>query len=200
MCAQFKVSEKVILHGKVTIGEGTTVQDNVILGSTEDGELGIGKNSIARSGTIIYSSVRIGDNFRSGHNVLIRENTRIGDNVLVGTSSVIDGDCKIGNNVSIQTGVYITRYTTVEDGVFLGPFSVTTNDKYMKYGATLKGPIIKQRARIGANSTIMPGITIGEGAIVGAGSVVTKDVPAYKVVIGVPARVIKDVPREGSAC
>ena len=196
MCAQFKISEKAILHGKVTIGEGTTVQENVILGSAEDGELCIGKDSIVRSGTVIYSGVKIGNNFRSGHNVLIRENSEIGDNVLVGTSSVIDGDCKIGNKVSIQTGVYITRYTMIEDSVFLGPFCVTTNDKYMKYGAVLKGPTIKQGARIGANSTIMPGITIGKGAIVGAGSVVTRDVPPYKVVMGVPAKVVKDVPKE----
>lgn len=195
MCAQLRVSEKAILHGKVTIGEGTTVQENVILGSAEDGKLGIGKDCTIRSGTVIYSGVKIGDNFRSGHNVLIRENSEIGNNVLVGTSAVIDGDCKIGNKVSIQTGVYITRYTTIEDGVFLGPFCVTTNDKYMKYGVTLKGPVIKQGARIGANSTIMPGVTIGKGAIVGAGSVITKDVPPYKVVMGVPARVVKDAPR-----
>jgi acetyltransferase-like isoleucine patch superfamily enzyme len=191
LCAQFKISEKAILHGKVTIGEGTTVQENVILGSAEDGELGIGKDCTIRSGTVIYSGVKIGDNFRSGHNVLIRENTKIGDNVLVGTSSVIDGDCKIGNNVSIQTGVYITRYTTIEDGVFLGPFCVTTNDKYMKYGVTLKGPVIKQRARIGANATIMPGITIGENAVVGAGAVVTKNVKPSEIVAGIPARVIE---------
>jgi acetyltransferase-like isoleucine patch superfamily enzyme len=197
LCAQFKISKKAILHGKVTIGEGATVQENVILGSAEDGKLGIGKGCTVRSGTVIYSGAEIGDNFRSGHNVLIRENTKIGDNVLVGTSSVIDGDCQIGNDVSIQTGVYITRYTTIEGAVFLGPFCVTTNDKYMKYGVTLKGPVIKQGARIGANSTIMPGITIGKGAIVGAGSVVTKDVPPHKMVIGVPARVVKDAPRKG---
>jgi len=196
LCAQFKLSEKAITHGQVIIGEGATIQENVILGNADDGKLGIGKNCTIRSGAVIYSSVKIGDSFRSGHNVLIRENTEIGDNVLVGTNSVIDGDCRVGNNVSIQTGVYVTRYTTVEDGVFLGPFCVTTNDKYMKYGATLKGPVIKQRARIGANSTIMPGITVGEGAIVGAGSVVTRDVPPYKVVTGVPARVVKDAPRD----
>ena len=196
MCAQSRISEKATLHGKVTIGGGSTVQENVTLGSAEDGRLTIGKASIVRSGTVIYSGVKIGDNFRSGHNVLIRENTGIGHNVLVGTNSVIDGDCRIGNNVSIQTGVYITRYTVVEDGVFLGPFCVTTNDKYMKYGAALKGPVVKQRARIGANATILPGITVGEGAIVGAGSVVTKDVAPYKVVMGVPARVVKDAPKE----
>jgi len=196
LCAQSRVSKKATFYGKVRLGQGGTVQDNVILGSAEEGELSIGKASIIRSGSIIYSGVSIGDNFRSGHNVLIRENTEIGDNVLVGTNSVIDGDCKIGNNVSMQTGVYITKYTTIEDNVFLGPLCVTTNDKYMKYGATLKGPVIKQGARIGANSTIMPGISIGEGAIVSAGSVVTKDVPPHKVVIGVPARVVKDASKE----
>ena len=200
MCAQSRISEKAILHGRVTIGERTTVQENVILGSAEDGGLDIGKGSTIRSGTVIYSAVKIGDNFRSGHNVLIRENTRIGDNVLVGTNSVVDGDCQIGSKVSIQTGVYVTRYTAIEDGVFLGPCSVTTNDKYMKYGAVLKGPVIKRGARIGANSTIMPGITVGEGAIVGAGSVVTKDVPPRKVVMGVPARVVRDARREGATC
>jgi len=193
---QSKVSKKTILYGKVRIGEGTTIQGNVILGSAKEGELTIGEASIIRSGAVIYSGVRIGDNFRSGHNILIRENSEIGDNVLVGTNSVIDGDCKIGSNVSIQTGVYITRYTTIGDNVFLGPLCVTTNDKYMKYGTELKGPTIKQGAKIGANSTIMPGITIGEGAIVAAGSVVTKDVPPYKVVMGVPARVVKDTPTE----
>jgi acetyltransferase-like isoleucine patch superfamily enzyme len=196
LCAQSGISEKAISHGKVTIGRGTTVQENVILGSAEDGELSVGKDSIVRSGTVIYSGVKIGNNFRSGHNALIRENTKIGDNVLVGTNAVIDGDCVIGNNVSIQTGAYVTRYTTIEDGAFLGPFCVTTNDKYMKYGAALKGPVIKQGARIGANSTIMPGITIGEGVIVGAGSVVTRDVLPCKVVAGVPARVVRDAPRD----
>jgi acetyltransferase-like isoleucine patch superfamily enzyme len=196
LCAQSKVSKKAIFYGKVNIGEGSTIQDNVILGSREDGKLSIGKSAIIRSGAVIYSGVSIGDNFRSGHNILIRENTKIGDNVLVGTNSVIDGDCSIGNNVSLQTGVYITRYTAIEDNVFLGPLCVTTNDKYMKYGAPLKGPIIKRNARIGANATIMPGISIGEGAVVSAGSVVTKDVPPYKVVIGVPARVVEDVSRE----
>jgi len=198
LCAQFKISDKAILHGKVTIGEGTIVQENVILGSTDDGEVHIGRNSIIRSGTVIYSEVRIGDYFRTGHNVVIRENTRIGSGVLVGTGAVIDGDCQIGNNVSIQTGGYVTRYTVIEDDVFLGPFCVTTNDKHMKYGVKLKGPVIKKGAKIGANSTIMPGVVIGAGAVVGAGSVVTKDIPPHKVVIGVPGRISRDVRGEES--
>ena len=193
MSKQSRISEKAAFHGKVNIGEGTTVEDYVVLGSGKDGELGIGKNSIIRSGTVIYSGVRIGDNFKSGHNVLIREDTEIGNNVLVGTNSVLDGDCQIGNNVAIQTGAYVTRYTVIEDGVFLGPHCVTTNDKYMEYGRELKGPIIKRNARIGANATIFSGITIGENAIVGAGAVVNKNVLPKDTVVGNPARSTSDV-------
>lgn len=182
------ISKNVILRGKVSIGKNSVVQDNVMLGSSENGKLRIGDGAIIRSGTVIYSNVKIGKKLRTGHNVLIRENTVIGDNVLVGTNSVIDGDCRIGNNVNIQTGAYVTRYTTIEDGVFLGPFSVTTNDKYMEYGRKLKGPVIKKGAKIGANATIMPGVVIGRGAVVGAGAVVTKDVKSGDVVVGNPAK------------
>lgn len=193
MSEQSTISEKAVFRGKVSIGEETTVEDYVVLGSKEDGELSIGNNSIVRSGAVIYSGVRIGDNFRSGHNVLIRENTEIGNNVLVGTNSVLDSDCQIGNNVAIQTGAYVTRYTVIEDGVFLGPHCVTTNDKYMEYGRELKGPVIKRNARIGANAIIFPGITIGENAIVGAGAVVNKNVPPKDTVGGNPARSISSV-------
>lgn len=180
--------ENIILHGKVNLGAGTVVEDNVILGNREDGVVDIGENSLIRSGAVIYSGVSAGRNFKTGHNILIRENTEIGDNVLMGTNSVVDGNCRIGNNVSVQSNAYITAYTVIEDDVFLGPCSVTTNDKYMKAGAELKGPIIKKGARIGANSTILPGVTIGENAIVGAGAVVTKDVPRKDTVVGNPAR------------
>jgi len=182
----------VIQHGKVILGSNVVIDDNVILGHREDGVLTIGDNARIRSGTVIYSDVNIGSGFRTGHNALVREDTEIGNNVLVGTNSVVDGTCKIGNNVSIQTNVYVTRFTVLEDDVFMGPNSVTTNDKYMLVGAHLEGATIKRGARIGANATILPGITIGEDAVIGAGSVVTKNLLARSVVAGNPARKIKD--------
>ena len=191
MSRQSKISKKAVLCGKIDIGDGAVVEDNVILGNREDGVITMGANCLIRSGTVIYSGVKVGDNFKTGHHVLIRENTEIGNNVLVGTNSVIDGNCKIGNNVSLQTGAYITTYTIIEDDAFMGPCSVTTNDKYMRAGAELKGPEIKKGARIGANATLLPGIVIGEGAVVAAGAVVTKDVAAKTVVAGVPARSVK---------
>ena len=192
---EYIIAKTAIILGRVKIGKGSTIQDNVILGSTEDSELEIGENAIIRSGSVIYSQARIGNNFRGGHNILIRDNTEIGDDVLVGTNSVLDGECRIGKNVSIQTGVYVTRHTVIEDGVFMGPYCVTTNDKYMFYGAELKGPVIKEGARIGANATILPGIVIGKGAVIGAGAMVTRDVADGEVVVGNPARRIS-VPGE----
>jgi len=155
----------------------------------------IGKKGNIRQPNIIYNdSVIIGDNFRTGHYILIRENTIIGDNVLVGTNVVIDGNCVIGNNVSIQTGAYITWGTRIENNVFIGPNVVTTNDKTMVQNDLSKiliGPIIKRGASIGANSTLLPGITIGRNAKIGAGSVVTKDVPDDETWIGNPAKILR---------
>lgn len=178
-------------RGNVIIGKDCRVQQYVVLGDSDDGLLVIGDNGLIRSGSVIYSRVRIGDNFRTGHRVLIRENTKIGDNVMLGTDSVIDGNCRLGNNVSIQTNAYITAFTTIEDNVFIGPRVVTTNDKYMVRGAKLIGPTIKKAARIGANATLLPGVVIGEGAVVGSGAVVTSDVAPGTTVVGNPARVLR---------
>ncbi len=182
---------EIIKTGQVIIAQGAVIQPGVTLGSRHDGRLLIGKNACIRSGTIIYSDVVIGDGFKTGHNVLIRENTTIGDNTLAGTNVVIDGRCTIGSNVSLQTNAYVTAYTTIEDNVFMGPCSVTTNDKYMQTGAQLAGATLKKGARIGANAVILPGVTIGENAVVGSGAVVTRNVEAGRTVAGNPARVIK---------
>ncbi len=184
-----KVGKNVIFYGQVNLGKDSIIQDNVIIGNSDQGKVNIGRKALIRSGSVIYSGVKIGDNFQCGHNILIREDTEVGDDVLIGTNSVVDGNCKIGNRVKAQTNVYITTCTTIEDDVFLGPCCVTTNDKYMRYGlAQLEGPVIKRGARIGANATILPGIVIGEETVVGAGAVVTGDVAGKEVVIGTPAK------------
>ena len=114
-----KVGKNVIFYGQVNLGEDSIIQDNVIIGNSDEDEVNIGRKALIRSGSVIYSGVKIGDNFQSGHNVLIRENTEIGDDVLIGTNSVVDSNCIIGNRVKAQTNVYITAYTTIEDDVFL---------------------------------------------------------------------------------
>jgi len=152
----------------------------------------IGDNFVLRPGTVIYSDVTIGDNFSSGHSVMIREKTTIGDNVSVGSSVIIEGNCTIGNNVSLQSLVYIPTDVVIEDDVFIGPNAVLTNDPYPPRGG-IKGPVIKKGASIGANATILPGVVVGEGALVAAGAVVTKDVPDGVLAVGAPAR-FKELP------
>jgi len=120
--------------------------------------------------------VEIGNNFKTGHGVTIREKTIIGNDVLIGTNTIIEGHSSIGNNVSIQSNVYIPTNTIIEDNVFIGPCACFTNDKYpIRVDFELKGPIIKRGASIGANSTFLSNIEIGEGAMVAAGAIVTMD-------------------------
>lgn len=175
------------------------VQENVKIGvSYKNGSKKpiIGKKGIIRSNSIIYNDVKIGDNFKTGHNVIIREKTVIGDDVLLGSNSIVEGNCSIGNNVSIQSNVYIPTNVIIEDNVFIGPCACFTNDKYpirIKY--ELKGPIIRKGASIGANSTFLSNVEVGEGAMIAAGAIVTKDVPQYTLAIGAPAK-IKSLPRK----
>ena len=207
-----KIHKLSKIYGNSTIGDGTIILENVILGYPEHAILSeiidqnrdiedydftgctIGSNSILRPGSTIFSNVETGDNFKTGHNVLIREKTIIGNNVLTGSNVIIDGNVTIGNNVSIQGNVYIPTNVVIEDNVFIGPCAVLANDKYpirKKYNPV--GPILRKGASIGANTTILPGVEIGEGAMVAAGSLVTHDVPPWKLAIGFPA-VAEDLP------
>ncbi len=180
---------------RAEIGEGSIVDDMAVVGlkyKENSQPPKIGKNAVIRAWSIIYDDVVIGDNFATGHFVLIRERTKIGNGVLVGTLSIIDGYCKIGDNTRIQTGVYIPRNTLIGSNVFIGPNAVLLNDKYplrRRNELRLEGPKIGDNVTIGGNSTLLPGIEIGEGAFIAAGSVVTKDVPAWSLAIGVPARI-----------
>lgn len=167
---------------------GTNVDDMDFRGAV------VGDDAVIRSNSIIYTGVDTGNNLRTGHNVLVREDTIIGDDVLIGTNTIIDGRTVIGNNVSIQGNVYIPLNVTIEDSVFIGPCAVLTNDKYpVRKKSDLRGPVLRKGASIGANTTLLPGIEIGEGAMVAAGALVTKDVPPWKLAIGAPARII-DLP------
>ena len=156
-----------------------------------------GDNCIIRSGTTVYSDVKLGKDVRVGHSALIREEIRIGDGTVVGTGVILDGETSIGSKVSIQTGVYIPLKSKVEDRVFLGPKCLLTNDKYlMRKPYKLKGPIIRRGASVGAGAILLPGIEIGEEAVIGAGAVVTKDVPPKAIVVGIPAHIKSTISKD----
>jgi acetyltransferase-like isoleucine patch superfamily enzyme len=191
---------KNLFSGSETINsvDSPKVQENVQIGikyKMRSKNPTIGKNAIIRSNSVIYNDAEIGDNFRTGHGVTIREKTKIGDNVLIGTNSVVEGHCTIGSNVSIQSNVYIPTNTFIEDYVFIGPCACFTNDKYpIRIDFELKGPKIRRGASIGANSTFLSNVEVGEGAMVAAGAIVTRDVPPHFLAIGAPAK-IKPLPK-----
>lgn len=148
----------------------------------------LGDGATVRSGTVIYEDVVAGSGLVTGHNVLIRERTTLGDGVVVGTNTTIDGDTDVGSHVSLQTGVYVPTHTTIGDRVFVGPRAVMTNDPYpVRTEVDLVGPTVEDDASIGANATLLPGVTVGAGAFVAAGAVVTRDVPPNVLAVGAPA-------------
>lgn len=156
----------------------------------------IGKNSTIREPTIIYPGNKIGDNFQTGHFVTIREDNEIGDNVSIGSHSNIEHHIKIEDNVRIHSNCFVPEYSLLKHKCWLGPNVVLTNAKYprsINVKNNLVGPTISEYAKIGANSTILPGIKIGKHALIGAGSVVTKSVPDYSIMIGNPAQIVGDI-------
>lgn len=202
ICGKSRIGRNAIICERVIIGyptadilkkaasSGKNIEDMDFEGAV------IGDNAVIRSNSTIYTDVTIGNEFRTGHNIMIREKTVIGNKVLIGTNTIIDGHTGIGSNVSIQGNVYIPLNVTIEDNVFIGPCAVLTNDKYpIRKKTNLGGPILRRGASIGANATLLPEVEIGEGAMVAAGALVSKDVPSWKLAIGFPAK-IRDLPKE----
>lgn len=187
--------------GEVYLGDEHEIDDGVLIGyptgrPIADQRLIIGSSARIRSGTVIYVGTTIGAGLNTGHNVVIREENTIGDHFSIWNNSTIDYGCQIGANVKIHTGVYVAQFTIIEDGAFLAPGVVIANDPRpgCAYARDcMRGPTIKRGAQIGCNVTILPYVTIGEAALVGAGSVVVHDVPPRSVVVGNPAKVIKQV-------
>ena len=183
---------------QIRIGKDKKIDKDVILGyytgrKIREKSLIIGDSPTIRSGTVVYQGSRIGDNFETGHNVVIREQNKLGNNVSIWSNSVVDYGCIIGNNVKIHSNVYIAQFTIIEDDVFIAPCVSIANDLCPVCTKCMKGPNIKKGARIGINATLLPHITIGEFSLIGAGSLVTKDIPAYSLAYGSPAKVIKKI-------
>ena len=156
----------------------------------------IGPAAHIRSGTVLYAGSTIGAHLETGHNVLIREENAIGDFFSIWNNSVVDYGCTIGCHVKVHCNVYIAQFTVIEDDVFLAPGVTVANDPHpgcLHSKDCMRGPVIRRGAQIGANAVLLPFVTIGEHAVIGAGSVVTKDVPPQAVACGNPARVVKHV-------
>jgi acetyltransferase-like isoleucine patch superfamily enzyme len=200
--SKFLMAENYHIYPNVHLPPDAHIGDYVIIGVPPQGrqagelETRFGRGAVIRSHTVIYAGNTIGDNFQTGHGVMVREFNEIGDNVSIGTHSVVEHHVHLGHRVRIHSNAFIPEFSILEEEAWVGPGVVLTNAPYPQSPgakANLKGPHLLAGAKIGANATLLPGVKIGRQALVGAGAVVVQDVPDFKVVVGNPARVIKDI-------
>ncbi len=208
----YEVAETAVVYPGTVIGDGCRIGDGAVVGKQPTlsprstarrealpaAELGAG--TVVSTGAIVFAGTRVGARVIVGDQACVRERVVVGDDVVIGRGSLVENDTTIGRLTKIQAMAYITAYSTLEESVFVAPCVVTTNDNFMgrteRRKELKRGPTIRRGARIGGGAILCPGIEVGEEAFVGAGAVVTKDVPPRTLVVGNPARVLRDVADE----
>jgi acetyltransferase-like isoleucine patch superfamily enzyme len=206
----YDASALAVVINDPIIGDGCMILDFAVVGkppvlasssTANDGNLPpveLGSNTTVSVGAIVFLGARIGARVVVGDQACVRERCEIGDDVVIGRGTLIENDTVIGSRSKIQAMAYITAYSKIEDDVFIAPCVQTSNDNFMgrteKRHALRKGPTIRRGARVGVGAVLCPGVEIGEEAFVGAGAVVVEDVPAGMVVVGNPARMLREVP------
>jgi UDP-2-acetamido-3-amino-2,3-dideoxy-glucuronate N-acetyltransferase len=203
-----RIGVNVVIHAGTVVEDGARIEDGAVLGkapvlaphsSARNGDAGplvVGSGASIGTGAVVFHGARIGERAIVGDLAHIREGAAIGTGTVVGSGSAIGPSASIGARVRLQTNVWLTGWTTVEDDVFVGPGVVTMNDDTMARlapGEQLDGPVLRRACRVGGGVLLTPGVEVGEEAFVGAGAVVTRDVPPGAVVMGVPARVTGEV-------
>jgi acetyltransferase-like isoleucine patch superfamily enzyme len=203
------VHPSATVYPGTVLGEGVRVLEGAVVGkqpslsprSTAKREplppAEIGDGTIVSTGAIVFAGTRIGARVILGDQSCVRERVEVGDDVVLGRGSLIENDTTVGDRTKIQAGAYVTAYCTLEEDVFIAPCVVTTNDNFMgrteRRHELIEGPTIRRGARVGGGAILCPAVEIGEEAFVGAGAVVTRDVPARALVVGNPARVLREV-------
>ncbi|MFA5879136.1 MAG: acyltransferase [Candidatus Margulisiibacteriota bacterium] len=189
------IAKTAIIYKNVIFGKNVIIEDFCVIGvpfkNYENEPTIIGDNAIIRSHTIIYAGNKIGDDFQTGNKANIRELNQIGNNVSIGTLSVIEHHILIEDDVRLHTQVFVPEYSQLKKGCWLGPNVVLTNAAYPLSPTVkedLNGVIVEEKAKIGANSTILPGVIIGKNSLIGAGSVVTKNCKENGIYLGNPAK------------
>ena len=205
-----EIAPTAIVYPGTVVGEGCRILDYAVVGKQptlsprstasreplEPAQLGAG--TVVSTGAIVFAGTRLGARVVVGDQACVRERCEIGDDVVLGRGSLIENDTTVGAMTKIQADAYITAYSTLEEHVFIAPRVITTNDNLMgrteRRFASVKGPTVRRGARVGGGAVLLPGIEVGEEAFVGAGAVVIRDVPPRAVVVGNPARAIREVP------
>jgi acetyltransferase-like isoleucine patch superfamily enzyme len=203
-----RIGAHAVIGPGTVLAAGCEVQDHAVLGkaprlarhstAARDAPvpLRLGEGVVVCCGAVVFAGARLDAGAIVGDQAFVRERSVIGEGTVVGRGSAVDNDVEIGARVRVQTDVYLTAYSLVEDDVFIGPGVLTTNDSTMARhpaGEPLRGATLRRACRVGGAAVLVPGVEVGEEAFVAAGAVVTRDVPARAVVMGVPARVVRDV-------
>jgi acetyltransferase-like isoleucine patch superfamily enzyme len=207
-----EIASTAIVYPGTIVGDGCRILDYAVVGKQptlsprstakpqELPPLELGAGTVVSTGAIVFAGATIGERVIVGDQACVRERVEVADDVVIGRGALIENDTTVGELTKIQADAYITAYSTLEDNVFIAPCVVTTNDNFMgrteRRHALRKGPTIRRGARIGGAAILLPGVEIGEEAFVGAGAVVIGDVPPRVVVVGKPARVLRDVPAD----
>jgi acetyltransferase-like isoleucine patch superfamily enzyme len=207
-----EIAESAIVYPGTVVGEGCKILDYAVVGKQptlsprstakrkELPPLELGPGTIVSTGAVVFAGSFVGERVIVGDQACVRERCTIGDDVVIGRGSLVENDTSVGALTKIQAHAYITAYSVLEGNVFIAPCVVTTNDNFMgrteKRHDLVKGPTIRSGARIGGGVVLLPGIEVGEEAFVGAGAVVIRDVPPRALVVGNPARQIREVPDE----
>ena len=208
----YDVADTAVVYPGTVIGEGCKILDYAVVGkqptlsprSTAKREelppLELGAGTIVSTGAIVFAGTTVGERVIVGDNAFVRERCTVGDDVVIGRGSLVENDTSVGARTKIQAHAYVTAYSLLEEDVFVAPCVATTNDNLMgrteRRHELMRGPTIRRGARVGGGSVLVPGIEVGEEAFIGAGAVVLRDVPARAVMVGNPARQIREVADE----
>jgi len=206
------IAETAIVYPGTVVPDDCTILDYAVLGKQptlsprstakqdELPPLELGPGTIVSTGAVVFAGTRLGERVIVGDQACVRERCAIGDDVVIGRGSLVENDTAIGARTKIQAMAYVTAYATLEEDVFIAPCVQTSNDNFMgrteRRHELRRGPTIRRGARVGVGAVLCPGVEVGEEAFVGAGAVVVADVPPRVVVVGNPARVLRDVPPE----
>lgn len=208
-----QIGSGVVIHADTVIGNNVRIDDNSVIGKlpmkaalsavTKEQTLDpcmIADQCMIGALAVVYRGCVLGTKVMVADLASVRENVEVGEYTIIGRGVTVENKVRIGSRCKLETEAYITALSEIGDGCFIAPEVTFTNDNFLgrtrdrfKYH---KGVTMKRGARIGANVTVLPGLTLGEDALVAAGSIVTRDVPARKVVLGAPAKVWREVPPE----
>ncbi len=208
-----RIGHHVIIHDDTEIGEGCIIDDHAVLGkaplrsrsmaldpTTDLPPLRLSDRVVIGTSAIVFRGSTIGQDGLVADLASVREESSVGDASIVGRGVAVENKVRIGARCKIEAGAFICAFTEIGDDCFIAPEVTLTNDNYLGRTEERKqhyaGAIVRRGGRIGANATILPGRRVGENAVAGAGSVVTKDISPETISVGVPSRSLKGVPPE----